>query len=121
MLNFGHTAGHALEAITRYRRFRHGEAIAYGMLTAAHLATARGVMPEADRDALSRMIIKLGPLPPVADLSIRETLEAMKRDKKVVNGTLHYVLSTGIGSWTTVTDVTETELGAALKKVGLKK
>jgi 3-dehydroquinate synthetase len=78
-------------------------------------------MPEADRDALSRMIIKLGPLPPVADLSIRETLEAMKRDKKVVNGTLHYVLSTGIGSWTTVTDVTETELGAALKKIGLKK
>jgi 3-dehydroquinate synthase len=121
MLNFGHTAGHALEAITRYKRFRHGEAIAYGMLAAAHLAAARGVMPEADRDALSRMIIKLGPLPPVADLSIRETLEAMKRDKKVVNGTLHYVLSTGIGSWTTVTDVTETELGAALKKIGLKK
>ena len=38
MLNFGHTAGHALEAVTKYRRFRHGEAIAYGMLVAAEIA-----------------------------------------------------------------------------------
>ena len=121
MLNFGHTAGHALEAVTKYKRFRHGEAIAYGMLVAAQIAVARGAMPDADRQALSKVIIKLGPLPPVGDLSSHEVLDAMKRDKKVVNGTLHYVLSTGIGSWTTVTDVTEAELAAALKKVGLKK
>jgi 3-dehydroquinate synthetase len=48
-------------------------------------------------------------------------LEAMKHDKKVVDGKLHYVLCTGIGTWTTVTDVTEEELGRALKKLGLKK
>ena len=44
----------------------------------------------------------------------------MRHDKKVVNGTLHYVLCTGIGSWTTATDVTEEELAKALKKIGLK-
>jgi 3-dehydroquinate synthase len=121
MLNFGHTAGHALEAVTKYRRFRHGEAIAYGMLVAAEIAVARGVMPDVDRRALVHIIIKLGPLPPVGDLSAREVLEAIKHDKKVVDGTLHYVLCTGTGAWTTVTDVTEEELGKALRKVGLKK
>jgi 3-dehydroquinate synthase len=121
MLNFGHTAGHAFEAVTKYKRFRHGEAIAYGMLVAAELAVARGVMLDADRSMLAKMIIKLGPLPPVADLSTREVLDAVKHDKKVVNGTLHYVLCTGIGSWTTVTDVEEDELGRALRKMGLKK
>jgi 3-dehydroquinate synthase len=121
MLNFGHTAGHALEAITKYKRFRHGEAIAYGMLVAAQLGVARGVMPDADRQALARMIMKLGPLPPVGDLSIRDVLDAAKHDKKIVSGTLHYVLCTGIGSWTTATDVTDDELAKALKKTGLKK
>ncbi len=78
-------------------------------------------MPDADRQALGKTIMKLGPLPPVGDLSTKEVLEAMRHDKKVVNGTLHYVLCTGIGSWTTVTDVTEDELAKALKKIGLKK
>ncbi len=121
MLNYGHTAGHALEAVTKYKRFRHGEAIAYGMLVAAEIAVARGVMPDADRRELVRIIIKLGPLPPVGDLSVREVLEAVRHDKKVVDGTLHYVLCTGIGSWTTVTDVSEDELAKALRKTGLRK
>jgi 3-dehydroquinate synthase len=121
MLNFGHTAGHALEAVTKYKRFRHGEAIAYGMLTAAEIAVARGVMPEADRHALGRTLMKLGPLPPIGDLSTKEVLAAMRHDKKVVNGMLHYVLCTGIGTWTTATDVTEEELGKAMKKIGLRK
>jgi 3-dehydroquinate synthase len=121
MLNFGHTAGHALEAVTKYKRFRHGEAIAYGMLVAADLAVSRGVMPDADRQALSRLVIKLGPLPPVGDLSTKEVLDAARHDKKIVAGTLHYVLSTGIGSWTTAKDVSEDELGKALRHIGLKK
>ena len=62
-LNFGHTAGHALEAVTKYRRFRHGEAVGYGMLVAAEIATARGSMPAAERDALAALIAKMGPLP----------------------------------------------------------
>jgi 3-dehydroquinate synthase len=119
-LNFGHTAGHALEAVTKYRRFRHGEAIAYGMLAAAELSAARRVFPRADRDALAAQIMQMGPLPPVADLSAAEIVETTKRDKKVVAGRLHFVLATAIGAARTVTDVTPDELTEALLTIGLK-
>jgi 3-dehydroquinate synthase len=120
ILNFGHTAGHALEAITKYRRFRHGEAVAYGMLAAAELAVARGALGADDRDALASLIVKMGPLPPVGDLSAAQAMEAVARDKKNVAGRLHFVLPTAIGATTTVTDVTTDELTAALRAIGLR-
>jgi 3-dehydroquinate synthase len=120
ILNYGHTVGHALEAVTKYRRFRHGEAIAYGMLAAADLAVARGALAERDRQALARLITQLGPLPPVADLSIAEVMDAIRRDKKVLHGRLHFVIATTIGATTTVDDVTEEELRAVLTRAGLK-
>jgi 3-dehydroquinate synthase len=119
-LNFGHTIGHALEAVTHYRRFRHGEAIAHGMLGAADLAVTRGALADEDRQALARLITKLGPLPPVTDLPIDEILEAIRRDKKVVNGRLHFVLPVSIGATTTADDVTEDELTSVLARLGMQ-
>jgi len=119
-LNFGHTAGHALEAVTKYRRFLHGEAVAYGMLAAADLAATRGVLPAADREMLAALIMQMGPLPPVSDLSAADIVEATKRDKKVIGGKLHFVLPTTIGATTTVSDVTPQELTRALVAIGLK-
>jgi 3-dehydroquinate synthase len=121
VLNFGHTAGHGLEAVTRYRRFRHGEAIAYGMLVAAGLAVARGAMADEHRTALAELIASLGPLPPIGDITTASMLEAMKHDKKVVAGRLHFVLPTSIGSHVVVDDVTEKELKNALTRVGFRK
>lgn len=121
ILNFGHTAGHALEAVTRYRRFRHGEAVAYGMLASAELAVARGALPAADRDRLSALITRMGPLPPIGDLSAHDVVAATARDKKVVARQLHFVVPTSIGSVVTVTDVSEDELLAALVAVGCRK
>jgi 3-dehydroquinate synthase len=109
-LNFGHTVGHALEAVTKYRRFRHGEAVAYGMLAAAAIGTARKVFPGADRDAL----------PSVSDLPVADIIAATRRDKKVIAGRLHFVLPTGIGSTTTVSDVSPEELTEALLTIGAK-
>jgi 3-dehydroquinate synthase len=121
VLNFGHTIGHALEAVTRYRRYRHGEAVAYGMLAALALGSARGVTPLAVRDQVSALITQLGPLPPVADLVSREVLAAVGRDKKIVRGLLHFVAATAVGATTTLTDVTERELRDALKAIGVKR
>jgi len=120
VLNFGHTAGHALEAVTKYRRFRHGEAVAYGMLVAADIGVARGALADVARKALADLISSLGPLPPVADVPIGQILETIRHDKKVVAGTLHFVLPTTIGATTIVDDVSEKEIRAALKRVGFK-
>jgi 3-dehydroquinate synthase len=118
ILNFGHTAGHAIETVTRYRRYRHGEAVAYGMLVAAQLAVIRGALAERDRQALGDLIASLGPLPAIADLSSVQILEAMRHDKKVVAGRLHFVLPTAIGATTIVDDVSEAELTDALIRAG---
>ena len=120
MLNYGHTVGHALEAVTRYRRFRHGEAIAIGMMAAADLAVARGALAATERDALAGLIAALGPLPAVADLPIDDLLAAIRRDKKVVNGRLHFVIAIEVGATMTVDDVSEAELRAVLKHIGLR-
>jgi 3-dehydroquinate synthase len=119
-LNFGHTTAHALEAVTKYRRFRHGEAVGYGMLAAAELGVTRKLFAESDREALAALIAKMGPLPPVADLPASELLQAMGRDKKVIAGTLHFVLPTSIGSTQVVTDITPAEITEALVKIGIR-
>ena len=118
-LNFGHTAAHALEAVTKYRRFRHGEAVAYGMLIAAAIAVARGTMPVAARDSLSSLIAKMGPLPAVTDIAVEDVLEAITHDKKIVAGQLHYVLPTAIGSCEVVPDVKKDEIAAAMRSIGM--
>jgi 3-dehydroquinate synthase len=107
--------------VTKYRRFRHGEAIAWGMLAAADLAVARGALAEVERQALAKLIAQLGPLPPIADLPIGEVLEAVRRDKKVVHGRLHFVIAIQIGATMTIDDVREDELIAVLERLGLKR
>ena len=120
VLNFGHTAGHAIETVTGYRRFRHGEAVAWGMLVASELAASRGLLMAADLAAVRSTIMQLGPLPQVADVPVSQMVQAMRRDKKVVEGRLHFVLPSGIGSTSIVSDVGVRELGAALKRVGFR-
>jgi 3-dehydroquinate synthase len=119
-LNFGHTAGHALEAVTKYKRFRHGEAVAYGMLVAAELGVRRKTFAAADREALAAVIAQMGPLPPIADLQTSELVQTIARDKKVIAGKLHFVLPTSIGSTIVVTDVTTRELTEALNAIGVR-
>jgi len=119
ILNFGHTLGHALESATGYKRLRHGEAVGLGMRAALALGVARGVTPRALADRAAALITRLGPLPSVVDVPVREALAAVSHDKKVVNGRLHFVLVHGSGA-TTVADVTTKELRAALGTLGIR-
>jgi len=91
------------------------------MLAAADLAVARGALAERERQALAQLIAALGPLPPLTDLPMQGVLDAIRRDKKVLNGTLHFVIAIEIGATMTIDDVTEAELIAVLERLGLKR
>jgi len=119
-LNFGHTVGHALEALTRYRRFRHGEAVGWGMLAAARLSVMRGLLHSDDEARLQTLIAAMGRLPSVSDLRASDALDAIGHDKKVSKGRLHFVLANGIGSTATVDDVSARELTAAMRSIGMR-
>lgn len=119
VLNFGHTAGHALEAATRYQRFLHGEAVAYGMMVAAALAVRRGLLSTSGQTELNSIIAKLGPLPSVSDVFARAVIELMRHDKKVRDERIRMVLPTDIGATTTIDDVTDEELKVALASCGV--
>jgi 3-dehydroquinate synthase len=120
ILNFGHTVGHALEAVTKYKQFRHGEAVGYGMLAALHIGVARGITPKALLEEVESLITHLGPLPSVADLSAKDVYAAIGRDKKIVAGTLHFVAASDRGKTVELTDVSEKEIKAAVRKIGLR-
>jgi len=119
VLNFGHTVGHALEAVTHYRRFRHGEAVAYGMLVAARLGFNRDLLGVDDHTALTGLIGRMGPLPSVTDLSASDVIAAIQRDKKIQSGRLHVVLPRGIGNTVIVDDVTESDIRRSLRTIGV--
>lgn len=97
ILNFGHTVAHALEAVTRYRRFRHGEAVGYGMLVAGRLSKTLGILEVSELELLREAVRLCGPLPPAGDLDQRAICELAGRDKKSLDGQAQWVLLERIG------------------------
>ncbi len=98
VLNYGHTFGHALEALTHYNRYRHGEAVSIGMNCAAQLAVNLGMFPETDFQR-QRSLLKRAKLPLTFpdDLTPDALCDAMYLDKKVLGGKLRLILPTRIG------------------------
>jgi 3-dehydroquinate synthase len=97
ILNFGHTTAHALEAITSYRVFRHGEAVGYGMLVAGELSRNLGLLDPGELELLREAVHLCGPLPRADKLDINRIISALKHDKKSVDGQINWVLLEGVG------------------------
>jgi 3-dehydroquinate synthase len=97
ILNFGHTLGHALEAATAYKRFLHGEAIAWGMMAATLLGVATNRTREADATRIFRLIASVGPLPSLAGIRASQLRNIMAGDKKARGGRVLWVLARAIG------------------------
>jgi 3-dehydroquinate synthase len=112
ILNFGHTLGHAIEQVTRYKALLHGEAVGWGMVAALHLAKRRGTISGRQAERLEDLIRLYGPLPSVK-LRAAKLVAASGADKKNVGGVRRFVLPLGIGDAGVVNDVTPAELEVA--------
>lgn len=97
ILNFGHTVGHALEAAGGYKRFRHGEAVGYGMLVAGAISKNLGLLNVSELESMSEAVRLCGTLPPAADMNEQSVLDALSHDKKTSGGHIKWVLIEGIG------------------------
>lgn len=97
ILNFGHTIAHALETVTRYRRFRHGEAVGLGMLVAGELSKNLGLLDQRELELLREAVSLCGPLPSAQDLDERAVIAAIAHDKKRTAGRVQWVLLERIG------------------------
>lgn len=113
ILNFGHTIGHAIEALTHYRGPLHGEAVGWGMRVAIEASRKRG-LPEEAADRALAAIDALG-LPPLPHLTPRRLLKASAGDKKHIAGVRHYVLLDRIGQARVIQDLTDDELLRAIR------
>jgi 3-dehydroquinate synthase len=105
ILNYGHTFGHALESTTRYRRYQHGEAVAWGMMCAALLGY--GVV-HTRGDVVSRIVAlikRVGPLPGWPKMSPKKLFAAMHADKKARGGKVRFVLAPRLGRASSYDDV----------------
>jgi 3-dehydroquinate synthetase len=91
-LNLGHTVGHAVEAATGYRRFVHGEAVAWGLLVALALAVRRRAITSDEARAWARRLASVASFPPVADLGWETLRTFITRDKKAAGGRVGWVL-----------------------------
>ncbi len=115
LLNFGHSFGHAIEQVTGYSQWLHGEAVGIGMLMAAHLSQSMGQLEQQDV-ARIRALIKAAGLPTNAgDLEIDALKSAMRKDKKNLAEQQRLIVLKDIGSSEMRSDCPSTDVDAALK------
>lgn len=98
ILNFGHTFAHALESVTRYRKYLHGEAVGWGMIAASRLAVEKGMFSSRDEERVAKVIAMVGPLPPWPSIPAAKLIAAMQADKKTRAGCVRFVLPERVGA-----------------------
>ena len=117
LLNYGHTTAHALEAVTGYERYLHGEAVSIGMMAAADISQKMGMLSDNEVDR-QRSVLEAYGLPlKYRDADPAAIRDAMSMDKKTVGGRIRWVLLNGIGNAVTRSDVPPEYIDQALREV----
>ncbi|HRE06885.1 MAG TPA: 3-dehydroquinate synthase, partial [Opitutaceae bacterium] len=118
-LNLGHTFGHAIEQVTGYGAYLHGEAVAIGLVAAARLSQELGHLTAAEVERVRRVLANHAlPVRLHTPLPWPELLAAMSRDKKVRAGRLRFVVLTSLGEAATRDEVDLAPVEAAFRSVG---
>ena len=116
LLNFGHTIGHGIEAAAGYGRFLHGEAIGLGLVAACRLSVQKAGLPLVDADLLISMLARYRlPLQLPPDITTKDILQALRKDKKFHAGAVRFVLLRSLGEAYVSNDVTEADLVNAIE------
>lgn len=116
ILNFGHTVGHALEAETNYKRYLHGEAVAWGIIAAAMIGVSMEITDEATAQRVIDLVLSYGPLPKV-DVNPKRVFKRLLADKKSVGGVPHFVLASAIGQTELANNVPQEYVIGAVKRI----
>jgi len=116
VLNLGHTIGHALEAETRYTQLLHGEAVAWGLIAATHIALSTGKLDSATAGRITNSVIGFGRLPRVK-FQTANILKRLRSDKKTRHGLLHFILPREIGKVEITSDVPEASIRSAVDEI----
>lgn len=98
ILNFGHTIGHALEALTHYTHFKHGESVALGMIAASRIAQKMDMIGEDVLQRITALIEKAGLPTTMPTIDTIDLIDRLKKDKKVRNSKVRFVLPQKIGA-----------------------
>lgn len=117
ILNFGHTFGHAVENVTGYGRYRHGEAVALGMAAASRLASGLGILSEGDRDQIISLLERAGLPVTGTGLNPGELYKALAYDKKVMAGEIRFVLPVKIGKAEVFQGIKQADIVDAFKTI----
>ncbi|HET9112160.1 MAG TPA: 3-dehydroquinate synthase [Ktedonobacterales bacterium] len=118
LLNFGHTLGHAIERVTGYRLWLHGEAVSAGMVFAARLGWRMGVTPRDVVDRLEALLARFGLPTRIDGLSAPALLRATLWDKKTRGGHVRWALLTALGASALFDGAPEEALHATLLELG---
>ena len=118
ILNYGHTIGHGIEAVTDYNIYRHGEAVSIGMAVASRVAVDMGIMKEEVANRQNSLLARCGLLINFPDLNIDSVLDAIHLDKKTnENGRPRFVLPKDIGEAIIVENVTDDQIRNAIMEM----
>lgn len=99
ILNYGHTLGHAFEALSGYRGLVHGEAVAIGMILAARISVAKGLCSREDFARISALISRCGLSVEIPQFDRQQLLDAVSADKKSKGGNITFICNQGIGMY----------------------